>query len=44
MGKTFKSNNVHSIYKKGKVRENRLKSEVEVERKVSIRNYTQDDK
>ena len=43
MGKRFKSNNVYSIYTKGKNREERLNSEVEVERKVSIRTYNDDE-
>ena len=42
MRKRFKSNNVHSIYKKGKNREERLNTEIEVERKVSIRTYNED--
>ena len=43
MGKVFKSNHVHSIYKKGKVREERLNSEVEiVDREIKIRRYTED--
>jgi len=40
MGKTFKSNHVHSIYKKGKKRLERLNSEVDVKRKVSLRTYS----
>ena len=40
MGKTFKSNHVHSIYKKGKKRLERLNSEVDVKRKVSLRIYS----
>ena len=43
MGKRFKSNNVHSIYTEGKNREERLNTEVEVERKVSIRTYNEDE-
>ena len=43
MGKRFKSNNVHSIYTKGKIREERLNTEIEVERKVSIRTYNEDE-
>ena len=43
MGKRFKSNNVHSIYTKGKTREERLNTEVEVERKVSLRTYNDDE-
>ena len=43
MGKTFKSNNVYSIYKKGKIREERLNSKYEiVDRKLEIRRYTKD--
>ena len=43
MGKTFKSNNVYSIYKKGKIREKRLNSKYEiVDRKLEIRRYTKD--
>ena len=41
MGKRFKSNNVHSIYTKGKNREERLNTEVE--RKVSTRTYNEDE-
>ena len=40
MGKVFKPNNVHSIYKKGKKRLERLNSEVDVKRKVSVRTYS----
>jgi len=36
MGKVFKPNNVHSIYKKGKIREERLNSEVIVEKEMDI--------
>ena len=35
-GKVFKSNNVHSIYKKGKIREERLNSEVIVEKEMDV--------
>ena len=43
MGKVFKSNHVHSIYKKGKIREERLNSKYEiVDRKLEIRRYTKD--
>jgi len=43
MGKTFKSNHVHSIYKKGIIREERLNSKYEiVDRKLEIRRYTKD--
>jgi len=42
MGKTFKSNNVHSMYKKGKLREERLNSKPEVKRRLEIRRYTED--
>ena len=38
-GKFFKSNNVHSIYKKGKIREERLNSEVIVEKEMDIKHY-----
>ena len=36
MGKVFKPNNVFSIYKKGKIREERLNSEVIVEKEMDI--------
>ena len=39
MGKTFKSNNVHSIYKKGKIREERLNSEVIVEKEMDVEHF-----
>jgi len=39
MGKTFKPNHVFSIYKKGKVREERLNSEVKVERTLKVTRY-----
>ena len=43
MGKVFKSNHIHSIYKKGKIREERLNSKYEiVDRKLEIRRYTKD--
>ena len=43
MGKIFKSNHVHSIYKKGKIREERLNSKYEiVDRKLEIWRYTED--
>ena len=43
MGKVFKSNHVHSIYKKGKIREERLNSKYEiVDRKLEIWRYTED--
>ena len=43
MGKIFKSNHVYSIYKKGKIREERLNSKYEiVDRKLEIWRYTED--
>ena len=39
MGKTFKPNHVHSIYKKGKIREDRLNSEIKVTREVKFDHY-----
>ena len=43
MGKIFKSNHVHSIYKKGKIRQERLNSKYEiVDRKLEIWRYTED--
>ena len=39
MGKTFKSNNVHSIYKKGKIREERLNSEIIVEKEMEVEQF-----
>jgi len=41
-GHTFEINNVMSIYKKGKVREERLNSEVEVEKSLQIIEYDSD--
>jgi len=43
MGKFFKSNHVHSIYKKGKIRQERLNSKYEIiDRKLEIWRYTED--
>ena len=39
MGKVFKPNNVHSIYKKGKIREERLNSEVIVEKEMDVEHF-----
>ena len=39
MGKIFKSNHVHSIYKKGKIREERLNSEVIVEKEMEVEQF-----
>ena len=39
MGKTFKQNHIHSIYKKGKIREERLNSEVKVTKEVIFDHY-----
>ena len=38
-GKVFKSNNVHSIYKKGMIREERLNSEVIVEKEMEVEHF-----
>ena len=43
MGKTFKSNHVHSIYKKGKIREERLNSEIDVKREMDVQTFTSDE-
>jgi hypothetical protein len=43
MGKTFKQNHIFSIYKKGQIREDRLKSEIIVDRKLDIETYTNDE-
>jgi len=43
MGKTFKPQHIHSIYKKGLIRQNRLNTEVEVERDIDIKHYTSKD-
>ena len=43
MGKVFKPNHTHSIYKKGKIREERLNSEIEVTREMDVETYTSDD-
>ena len=39
MGKVFKPNNVFSIYKKGKIREERLNSEVIVEKEMEVEQF-----
>ena len=41
--KTFKPNHVHSIYKKGKIREERLKSEIDVKREMDVQTYKSDE-
>jgi len=41
--KTFKQNHVHSIYKKGKIREERLNSEIEVTREMDVQTFTSDE-
>ena len=41
-GHKFEINNVMSIYKKGKVREERLNSEVKVEKSLQIIEYDSD--
>ena len=38
-GKIFKSNHIHSIYKKGKIREERLNSEVIVEKEMDVEHF-----
>jgi hypothetical protein len=43
MNKTFKQNHVHSIYKKGKIREERLNSEIEVTREMDVQTFTSDE-
>ena len=43
LGKTFKSNNVHSIYKKGKIREERLNSKRSVTRSLEVTHYSNND-
>ena len=42
MGHRFEINNVISIYKKGKVREERLNSEVKVKKRLEIIEYDSD--
>ena len=42
-GKVFKSNNVHSIYKKGKIREERLSYQPKVTKRMSVKHYKNDD-
>ncbi len=42
MGHRFEINNVMSIYKKGKVREERLNSDVKVEKSLQIIEYDSD--
>jgi len=39
MGKFFKSNHVHSIYKKGMIREERLNSEIIVEKEMEVEHF-----
>ena len=43
MDKTFKSNNVFSIYKKGKIREERLNSKRSVTRSLEVTHYSNND-
>ena len=43
MGKVFKPNNVHSIYKKGKIRGERLNSKVKVEKEMFVKHYRNDE-
>jgi len=38
-GKVFKSNHVHSIYKKGMIREERLNSEIIVEKEMEVEQF-----
>ena len=42
-GKVFKSNNVHSIYKKGKIRQERLSYKPIVTKRMSVKHYKSDD-
>jgi len=42
MGKTFKSNHVHSIYKKGKIREERLNSKPKVTKRMIVYEFRED--
>ena len=42
-GKLFKSNHVHSIYKKGKIREERLNSKRSVTRSLEVTHYSNND-
>ena len=43
MGKIFKSNNVYSICKKGKIREERLTSQRKVTKRMEITEYKLED-
>ena len=43
LGKIFKSNNIHSIYKKGKIREERLNSKRSVTRSLEVTHYSNND-
>ena len=43
LGKIFKSNNVFSIYKKGKIREQRLNSKRSVTRSLEVTHYSNND-
>ena len=43
MGKIFKSNNVYSIYNKGKIREKRLTSERKVTKRMETTEYKLED-
>ena len=42
MGKTFKSNHVQSIYKKGKIREERLNSKPKVTKRMIVYEFIED--
>ena len=42
MGKTFKSNHVHSIYKKGKIREERLNYKPKVTKRMIVYEFRED--
>ena len=42
-GKLFKSNHIHSIYKKGKIREERLNSKRSVTRSLEVTHYSNND-
>jgi len=43
MNKTFKPNHVHSIYKKGKIREERLNFKPIIKKDVFFEDYTSDE-
>ena len=43
MGKVFKSNHVHSIYKKGKIREERLSYKPKVTKRMEVEHFRNQD-